>query len=353
MPLTTYHFRVKDATTRGHLLRLASSVNFVWNYCNEVSSRSIEYNNKWLCGFDLDKLTNGCSKDLGLHSQTIQAITKEYATRRRQFKKKKLAWRSTKRSLGWIPFKADGISVHGDQIVYSGKVFRFWKSRDIEGKIQTGSFCQNKQGRWYVNLTCRVEKKISRTPTNQYVGVDLGLKTTATYSDGSKFEGGRHYRQLEESLGKAQRAGKKKRVKKIAARIANRRKDELHKETSRLVNNYDKIFIGDVSSMKMVKTKTAKSALDAGWGMYRSMLAYKAIRLGVEVYDTNEKFSTVTCSACSARSGPGGLSGLGVRQWVCRACGASHDRDVNAAINILAAGLGHQTLTKGISRLQA
>lgn len=290
---------------------------------------------------------------MGLNSQSVQAITKEYAARRKQFKKKKLAWRSGKRSLGWVPFKASGVCVDGDAVIYNGHRFRFWRSQSIEGKIQTGSFCQDKQGRWYLNLTCRSEKRIANIKTNSYVGVDLGLKTTATYSDGSKFEGGKHYRQLEDSLAKAQRAGKKKRVKKISGKIANKRKDELHKETTRVVNKYDKIFIGDVSPMKMVKTKNAKSTLDAGWGMYRSMLAYKAIRLGVEVYDTNEKFSTVTCSACFSRSGPGGLSALGVREWECNVCGASHERDVNAAINILTFGLGHQALTKGISRLKA
>jgi transposase len=105
--------------------------------------------------------------------------------------------------------------------------------------------------------------------------------------------------------------------------------------------------------MKMVKTKNAKSTLDAGWGVYRSMLAYKAVKLGVEVVATNEKFSTVSCSSCSARSEPSGLSGMGVREWVCSACQAHHDRDVNAAINIRTTGLGHQALTKGISRLQA
>jgi putative transposase len=351
MHIATYHFRIKDSSCKARLIKMASSVNFVWNYCNEVSKRSVEYNSKWLSGYDLDKLTAGCSKDLGIHSQTVQSITKEYATRRKKFKKKKLSWRSGKRSLGWIPFKTSGICVDGDSVIYNGHRFRFWQSQHIEGKIQTGSFCQDKQGRWYLNVTCRVEKKITKRVTNGWVGVDLGLNTTAAYSDGSKFEGGRYYRQLEESLSKAQRARKKKRVRKISARIANKRKDELHKETTRVINKYDKIFIGDVSSMKMVKTKNAKSTLDAGWGMYRSMLAYKAIRLGVEVQGTNERFSTLTCSSCFSKSGPSGLSGMGVREWECNVCGASHDRDVNAAINILTVGLGHQALTKGISRL--
>jgi len=349
---TTYQFRIKDSSCCKKLEKMAGAVNFVWNYCNEVSIRSVTHNNKWLSNYDLDKLTAGCAKDLGIHSQSVQAITKEYTTRRKQFRRLKLNWRNRKRSLGWIPFKASGIVVNGDTVIYGKASFRIWKSRDMEGKIKTGSFCQDARGRWYVNLACEVSSLVIKLKSSRSVGVDLGLKTTAAYSDGSKFEGGKHYRRLEDKLARAQRAKKKKLVKTIGAGIANARKDELHKESSRLINNYEKIFIGDVSSLKMVKTKNAKSTLDAGWGMFRSMLDYKAIKLGVEVIETKENFSSVTCSSCNERSGPSGLSELGVREWKCSFCGTSHDRDVNAAKNILTFGLGHQAL-KGISRLQA
>lgn len=79
----------------------------------------------------------------------------------------------------------------------------------------------------------------------------------------------------------------------------------------------------------------AKSVSDSGWADFKLMLAYKAIGLSVEYKEVNERFSTVTCSDCSARSGPKGLSGLGVREWVCADCGSLHLRDVNAAKNIL------------------
>lgn len=342
--ITTYKFRIKS-TNIAKLDKMACAVNFVWNYCNEVSLRSIDYNRKYLSGYDLNKLTSGCGEDLGLNSQTIQAIGQEYVSKRNKAKKKKLAWRS-KRSLGWIPFKQT-LLLNEDVLTYYGHKFRFWKSREVIGKIKCGSFNQDSRGRWYVNIVFEVPES-PRATNNNNIGIDLGLKTTATYSDGGKFEGGKHYRRLEQKLATSKRANKKRQSKGIFAKISNCRKDELHKETNRLINTYDKIFIGDVSSLKMVKTKNAKSALDAGWGMFRSMLAYKAIRLGVEVIETKENFSTVTCSVCNERSGPSGLSGLGVREWDCSICGTHHDRDVNAAKNILAFGLGHQA-PKGIS----
>src|SRR5690606_11700525 len=110
--------------------------------------------------------------------------------------------------------------------------------------------------------------------------------------------------------------------------------------STQLVKDYDKIFTGNVSSSKLKKTRMAKSVSDAGWSQLKTMLAYKAKSLGVEMKEVNESFSTVTCSTCRERTGPKGLSGLGVREWMCSSCGTSHHRDVNAAMNILHSAQG-------------
>src|SRR5208283_4707360 len=94
-------------------------------------------------------------------------------------------------------------------------------------------------------------------------------------------------------------------------------------------------------------TPNLKSVLDAGWSAFRSMLRYKCEFAGVTFAEVNEAFSTQACSACSTRSGPQGIAGLGIREWRCSACGTAHDRDVNAAMNILAAG--RRRLVEGIS----
>lgn len=105
------------------------------------------------------------------------------------------------------------------------------------------------------------------------------------------------------------------------------------------------IVVGDVSSSKLAKTGMAKSVLDAGWFMLKTQLKYKAIGQSVVFAEVNEKYSTQVCSCCGCNpdSSPKGLSGLGVRHWVCSDCGASHDRDINAARNILNVGLGCQS----------
>ena len=136
----------------------------------------------------------------------------------------------------------------------------------------------------------------------------------------------------------AQRAHKKRRVTAIHAKIANCRNDWAHKTSTAIVQRAKLIAVGNVSPSKLAKTSMAKSVLDAGWSQLRTMLAYKAIRLGVDYCDVNESGSSLTCSACLAKSGPRGLSQLGVRVWCCSSCGVVHDRDTNASQNILRRG---------------
>jgi len=138
----------------------------------------------------------------------------------------------------------------------------------------------------------------------------------------------------------AQRARKKKRVKAIHAKIANCRNDWTHKTTTAIVHRARLIAVGNVSSPRLAKTHMAKSVYDAGWSQLRTCLEYKAKRLGVVYREVNEAYSSVTCADCGVRSGPRGLSALGVRVWCCSVCGSVHVRDHNAARNILRAGRG-------------
>ncbi|MDP3351963.1 MULTISPECIES: RNA-guided endonuclease InsQ/TnpB family protein [unclassified Hydrogenophaga] len=351
----TLKLRIKDK--HASVLRaMARDVNMVWNYCNETSARSVREKGKFLSGFDLQKLTDGFSKCDGVKvgSATTQQVCEEYATRRRQFKRARLNWRvsnpkSSKYSLGWIPFKSRAVRYKGGQIHFAGEKLGLWDSYGLARyELRAGSFAEDSRGRWYLNVQIKVAELVGpRLPVTSSVGIDLGLKTCATASDGRKIEG-RFYRALETRLGIAQRARKKRRVKSIHSKIANQRKDMLHKFSTQIVANNAAIFVGDVSSAKLVKTKMAKSTLDAGWSMLKTMLEYKSREAGIVFVEVPEAYTTQTCSCCGARphSSPKGRAGLGIREWTCDACGAVHDRDVNAARNILA--LGHERLAGGI-----
>ena len=347
----TYKFRLKDGGSRRKFLnRCASAVNFVWNYCNEASFEQLKKHSIWLNANDLQKLTNGVGKELGLHSQVIQQVCKEYALRRSSAKKRRLSWRKShgsRKSLGWIPCTNQNVKVDGDCIKFGKKKFKFWKSREIPENVRTVSFNEDSQGRWYANFVCIVN--MDEVVGNKEIGIDLGLKTQVTLSDGRKFERENQTKKYADKLAMAQRAGKKYLAKKISAKIANIRKDWNHKAANQILKEAKAIFVGDVSSVKLVKTNMAKSVLDASWCQLKSMLEYKAKGLGIDFKEINESWTSKTCSVCLERSGPSGLSDLSVREWTCSKCGSIHDRDINAAQNILR--LGHETLTKGIPRL--
>lgn len=350
MAMKTLKIRVKDKHA-SVLRRMASDVNQVFNFANETSSRAIRERGKWLSAYELQKLTAGYSKCDGVTvgSGTVQQVCVEYATRRKQFKKTRLNWRvsnpkSPKYSLGWIPFKGGHAKYKSGQIHFCGHKFSLWDSYGLSRfDLRAGSFSEDSRGRWYFNVAVEFESLTCHSTSA--VGIDLGLKDCATTSDGDKLQG-RWFRELEPQLAAAQRARKKKRVKAIHAKIANRRKDAIHKFTTNLVKNNAAIFVGDVASAKLVKTKMAKSTMDAGWAIFKTALEYKCRQAGVVFEVVNEAYSTRACSSCGSVEGPRGLNDLGIRRWTC-GCGAEHDRDVNAAKNIARFGL--ESLAVGAS----
>jgi IS605 OrfB family transposase len=353
----TLRIRIKDKHAK-YLSELAREVNLVWNFVNELSIKVFQRERRFMSGYDLQKYTNGASKEgLRLHSQTIQGIAAEYATRRKQFKKVKLAWRKSggaRRSLGWIPFKASGISYANGQIKYGKVWLSLWDSYGLKQyDFGPGSISEDARGRWYINICARPKQKpmLQLSLFNDSTCIDLGLKDFAATSDGAVVEAQKFYRELEAQLATAQRANKKGRVKALHAEIANRRKDFHHKLSTKLTNSYGAIFVGNANASALAKTNQAKSVLDAGWSAFRTMLQYKCDVAGVWFDEVNEAYSTQTCSCCKKRTGPKGREDLGIREWSCSECGTTHHRDVNAAINLLAAG--HGRLAGGIPVLTA
>ena len=236
-----------------------------------------------------------------------------------------------------------------DAVIHLKRRYRFWDSRPIDGDIRCGSFAQDARRRWYLNL--QVEVGTDEHCGAGEVGIDLGLKTLASMSDGSKIENLRHDRKYERALGKAQRARNKGRAKSIHAKVVNARRHHLHEQSTRLVRENKLIVCGDVSAKTMTQTTMAKSVLDASWSGFRSMLRYKAMRHGAIYVEADERGSSVTCSACGARGGPKGIAGLRVREWACGCCGVLHDRDTNAAVNLLL-GAERRPLVAEIPALQ-
>jgi len=344
--ILVYRFRVKSKN--GLLDLQARKVNFVWNYCNDRQKDALRFERPWLTGFDLNKLTTGSSKALELHSGVINAVCEQFAKSRAQHCRPYLRYRGRK-SLGWVPFKGRDLHREGNAFRFAGNTFRVFYSRPLpEGKIKDGScFAQDSRGNWFLNIVIEVAEPPVR-PLDRGVGIDLGLKDLATPSEGEKIPAPGFYREAEAALAVAQRAHKRRRIKAIQARTARRRLDFLHNRSVELARAFDHIAVGNVNASGLAQTSLAKSVLDAGWSSFRRMLAYKAMRHGARYVEVDERFTTQTCSNCGALpdSRPRGIAGLGIREWECSECGVVHDRDRNAALNILRRG--RATLEAGI-----
>lgn len=339
----------------------AVEVNQIWNWANATSidaaDRNRRPNAKFLSGFDLCNLSAGATEYFDhIGADTIQRICTEYAVKRRAAKRVRLRWRvsrGTRRSLGWVPFKAANIKRKGVGVRFAGKSFRVFEIERLDGvKFRDGCFAQDSLGDWWLCVPVTMIRAQAIAP-REAVGIDLGLKDIAVTSDGERLEAGRWTHAYAERLAQAQRRGHKRQAKRIHRKIKRCRADALHKFSRSIVERYQTIIVGDVSSPKLVKTRMAKSVLDSGWGMLRTQLAYKSEHAGRQFEVVNERNTSRVCSSCGCASGPSGLRQLVVRQWVCGECGASHDRDVNAARNILTAGLRCRASASGNESLHA
>ncbi|WP_327037560.1 transposase [Moraxella canis] len=361
--------RIKDKHI-DQLNHLSGLVNFVWNYVNDLGYNYLQRTGKFLSAYDLNDYTKGSGELLGLHSQTIQAINETHAKSRKQFKKAKLNWRTNRptakrKSLGWIPFKQSAIKhIATHQTGKKGLkstlqlslakgqklVIDLWDSYNLSlYQINTCEIVQDSRNRWYACLTVKNYPK--QTCGTGSVGIDLGLKDSATTSNGDKL----HIKQTlkyAKDLAIAQRAGKNKRVQAIHAKIKNTRQDLIHKFTTQLVKDNALIVVGDIKTTQFnsKKGKLAKSVYDAGWFELKRQLIYKCKNAGCRFVIVSERYTTQTCSCCGdMSSSPKGRTGLGIREWTCAKCGTWHDRDINAAKNILAVGLDR--LVEGIPAL--
>ena len=224
-------------------------------------------------------------------------------------------------------------------------------SRPVSGRILSATVSRVPSGKYFVSILC-TDVEIDDVPmTGAVAGVDLGIKDLAITSDGEKipnnkrlYKADKRIRRLARRFSRKKKGGKnreKARIRKarLEERVANQRKDDLHRATTKLVRSYDAIFMEDLNVKGMMKNhKLARAVSDVSFAEFKRQLTYKAERCGKIVREIDRFFpSSQLCSCCGYRNTE--TKNLSVRRWTCPECGAEHDRDVNAAVNILKEGM--------------
>jgi putative transposase len=247
-----------------------------------------------------------------------------------------------------IRLARSGFSLHGPRLYVAkvGEIKLRW-SRPLPSLPSSVTVVCEPDGRYYASFVVDRQPAPLRTSDDD-VGIDLGLNRLVVTSDGEITANPRFLRAKERHLARAQRALSRKqqgsvnrakarhRVAVVHRKVREARLDHAHKTALRLVRDNQAVYAEDLAVSGLARTRLAKSVHDAGWGQLLRLLTEKAGYYGRGFYRIGRFVPTSqTCSACGANDGPKPLS---VRVWTCAACDAVHDRDINAARNILAAG---------------
>ena len=218
-------------------------------------------------------------------------------------------------------------------------------------KIKSATVSKSGSGNYYVSVLCEYEEEITEVKTDKYIGLDFSMHELYMDSEGNEPAYPGYYRLSEKKLKREQRklslmgkgsSNRNKQIRKLAKlheKVANQRRDFLHKQSRQIANDYDCVCIENLDMKAMSKRmRFGKSVSDNGWGMFTVFLKYKLEESGKKLIKVDRFFaSSQTCSCCGYKNPE--TKNLSVREWDCPECGTHHDRDINAAVNIRNEGM--------------
>ena len=362
----SYKFRIYPNKAQENLIqRTFGCVRFVYNHylakrmeVYEETGETLNYNTcakdltalkhakdtLWLCEVDATALQSSL-KDLDTAYQNFfRRVKRGEKSGYPRFKSKHNHRQSYKSKANIKVFE------NSVQLPKLGKV-KCRISKEVKGRILSATISRNPSGKYFVSLCC-TDVEIAPLPTTGAVtGLDMGIKSFAVDAEGNEYPNHKYLAKSEKKLARLQRQLSRKtkesnrrekariKVARLHEHISNQRKDQLHKLSAELLRKYDIICIENLAPKNMVKNHTlAKAISDASWGEFRRQLEYKATWYGKKIVVIDRFYpSSQLCSTCGMQWS--GTKDLAVREWTCPNCDTTHDRDCNAAKNILKEGL--------------
>lgn len=324
-----------------------------WNYSLNLCQETYKSTGKGLSRGAIQGLLPNLKKEhewlSDAYSQCLQVVALNLSTAFKNFFEKRAGLPSFKSKHGRQSISyPQNVKLEGDYIKLPGKIGKVFckQDREIVGAIKTVTISLNPDGRYFASILVDDGKELPvPSAEGKAIGIDLGLTHFCITSEGSKFDNPRHTKKHARNLKKKQQslARKKKgsnsrlKAKKLVARVHSKirrvREDFLHKLSRKIVNENQVCVVENLAVKNMVKNHNlAKAISDCGWGMFCTMLKYKAEKEG-KIYLEVDRFfaSSKTCNVCLNKVGS---LPLDIRSWTCDKCHTSHDRDVNAAKNI-------------------
>jgi putative transposase len=371
--IKTYKFKLYHSRKNKYLNEQTKIAGNIYNHCISLKKRYYKMYGKSLNKFNLQKhLTKLKKLDKysywkKVNAQAIQDITDRiersyqafFNNCKKKSKTRKVSPPSFKkvRSYASVTFKQDGYKVLPlNQIKIGKKIYKYWKSREIEGEVKCVTIKKDSLGDWYIYFVCEIKNESKLiSMTGKTAGFDFGCITFLTQDNGNKIKSPEFFKKNRKEISKASKKLSKKtqgstnyknakrHLARLHKKIANKRNDFHFKLAKELCDSYD-IMIFETLDIESMKKEHGKKINDLGFSNFMRILEWKALEYGKTISKIDKWFaSTKICNNCGYKNDK--LIQRD-RSWICPLCNIKHDRDINAAINIINKGINELEFEK-------